>query len=98
MSKFSFVLSCFVYFSLIPLIVLVNIGGHFLILSIVLLGDDCSADIDIRAWFSIDTESRPAGRASTGADILGDNLYVYGGETLLNRYTIHSNYSVGFYR
>lgn len=62
------------------------------------LGEDCSIEVDSISWISVDTESTPVGRASMGADVLDDHLYVYGGETLLNRYIRHDNYSVGFYR
>ena len=61
-------------------------------------GDDCSVSSRIVTWHSLDTSSAPIGRASAGAEVVGDHLYVYGGETLVNRYTMHSNYTVAFYR
>ncbi|XP_067935184.1 attractin-like [Watersipora subatra] len=61
-------------------------------------GEDCSVLLTSISWLDLDIDSAPVGRASMGADIFQDSLYVYGGETLHNRYIIHSNHSLGFYR
>ena len=62
------------------------------------VGEDCSIPVDVVSWLTVTTQSAPIGRASLGADVIDDFLYVYEGETLLNRFIIHSNHSDSFYR
>ena len=60
---------------------------------LILLGDDCSVSATDATWLTVHAFNPPAGRASTAAALVDDSLYVFGGETLRNRFTIHHNTS-----
>lgn len=63
-----------------------------------LLGNDCSQAVTAAHWTAHTTSADPPGRASAGADALANYLYMFGGDEMVNRYTINDTSSAALYR